>query len=240
MVCATTNQQHPPMEHGSFWRRGHVQRVVDPQCAGPRSQGTQAAGLPPSPPEVEASSCEEDRIAQKHGIHIAPEARKRMAADDLTLQYFYEGKRRTRVKRPKGSRSSLSAGTRSESSRSRPLPDSLRASGSGSRRCFDSRYPSTIDLVDCDVSGARWTSPSGRIRALVRSFLIDSGTEMTSMPASAAKIIDLPIFFTRCLPTPRSPRRLTPSADCGHGCHRICLSLLLPQRPGQPTAETSN
>ena len=56
----------------------------DPKALKPR-------GLLPVPPEVEAIVArEEARIAQKHGIPIAPEASNRME-DDLTLQYFYEG-----------------------------------------------------------------------------------------------------------------------------------------------------
>jgi hypothetical protein len=45
----------------------------------------------PVPPRVEEIVArEEARIAETHGIRIAPEARKRMT-DDLALQYDYEG-----------------------------------------------------------------------------------------------------------------------------------------------------
>src|SRR5690242_16837983 len=56
----------------------------DPRTPKPR-------GILPVPPEVEAIVAREEiRIAQEHGVHLAPEARRRMT-DDLTLQYYYEG-----------------------------------------------------------------------------------------------------------------------------------------------------
>ena len=58
--------------------------AYDPETPKPR-------GLLPVPPEIEAIVArEEARIAQQHGVRIAPEARKRMT-DDLTLQYYHEG-----------------------------------------------------------------------------------------------------------------------------------------------------
>jgi hypothetical protein len=58
--------------------------AYDPKIFKPR-------GLLPVPPKVEEIVArEEGRLAQNHGVHIVPEARKRMT-DDLTLQYYYEG-----------------------------------------------------------------------------------------------------------------------------------------------------
>jgi hypothetical protein len=58
--------------------------AFDPATPKPR-------GLLPVPPEVtEEVAREEARIAQEHGIQIAPEARKRMT-DDATLYHYYEG-----------------------------------------------------------------------------------------------------------------------------------------------------
>ena len=69
--------------------------AYDPATPKPR-------GLLPVPPRVEEIVArEEARIAEKHGIQIAPEARKRIT-DDLTLQYYYEGSDVACRKTPEG------------------------------------------------------------------------------------------------------------------------------------------
>ena len=73
-------------------------------------------------------------------------------------------------------------------------------------------------------------------------FRVDSGTEMTTMPAYEARKLDLPIPRNRCRACserPRSPFRATPGAGRRYGPDRIRLPLLLPRRPEPPPATLS-
>ena len=62
-------------------------------------------------------------------------------------------------------------------------------------------------------------------------FLVDSGTEMTTMPAGEAKHQNLPMpkqpVSGLTLPGPGSPLRVAAGADSRDGRDRICLPLLL-------------
>ena len=155
-------------------------------------------GLLPIPPEVEAVVAREEvRLLREHGITPTPEARQRML-DSLTLQYYFDGidvayRRTTRgvevVAVGLDEVGELVRTTPQERRRPRLWP---RLTMSRLERPLLTK---TIALTGDIALRAELTL---RIKTNAQSwesviFLVDPGTEMTTLPAPRAKQLAIPI-----------------------------------------------